>query len=138
MMKRQPKKILLVDDHPDTADTVATALGMDGHEARAVTSGPDALRAAVESWPDVVVLDLLMPGMDGYAVAAALLAHADKPRPLMIAHTGTDRPEDLRKCREAGFDHCLGKPADLDELLEIVTRGCRQPPAQTGLAATGE
>jgi CheY-like chemotaxis protein len=113
---------LVVDNHPDTAEIVAIALGIAGHDPRAFTNGPDAIRAAAESWPDVVILDVRMPNMNGYEVAAALLARLDKLRPLLIAHSTADRPDDIRKCREAGFDHCLGKPADLDELLDIIAR----------------
>ena len=117
-----PLRILIVDDHRDTAETLACILQLEGHEARFFTNGPEALLAAAEWWPDVMVVDLLMPGMGGYQVGATVLEQRDRPRPLLIAHTGTAREEEIRKCREAGFDYCLEKPVKLNKLLQLVAQ----------------
>jgi CheY-like chemotaxis protein len=125
----RPLRILVVDDHLDTAKTLASIFQLDGHEARFFTNGPEALLAAAKWWPDVMVVDLLMPGMSGYEVGATVLRQRDQPIPLMIAHTSTAREEEIRKCHQAGFDYCLEKPVKLNKLLEFVAQ------RQTGRAS---
>lgn len=114
------KRVLIVDDNDDAADAVAALLESVGHEARTAGSGRDALSAAREWRPDVMVLDIGLPDMDGYELAEAVAAEAFVPAPLLIALSGYGRPDDLKRAREAGFDHHLLKPADPDALFGLI------------------
>lgn len=119
-------RVLVVDDHPDSADATAQLLALFGHDARAVHSCAEA-RAAVAGTdpfaPDVVILDLRLPDGTGFALATELAA-ALAVRPSFVAYTGLPGLE--AKCQAAGFDHYLLKPADPVELAEIVAK-CAKP-----------
>src|ERR1051326_2035432 len=104
------KRILVVDDSPDTADTMAMLLETSGHEVRTATSGADALSIVDSFRPDLVLLDIGMPDMDGYAIARQLRARNALRGALLAAVTGYDGADDRRKSREAGFHHHLVKP----------------------------
>jgi len=112
-------RALVLDDNRDAADTLALALQVFGLEVRALYE-PRDLAAAVESFdPDLLFLDIGMPGLSGYALARQLReAQADRPR-VLVAVTGWGQPEDLRRTAEAGFDHHLVKPPDLQLLHRI-------------------
>jgi CheY-like chemotaxis protein len=112
-------RILVVDDLRDAADSLALLLGLMGHAARAAYDGPTALRVACGFKPDVVLLDLCLPGMDGYEVARRLREETGQDA-LLVAATGLGREEDHRRSREAGFDRLLLKPLDLDELARLL------------------
>jgi CheY-like chemotaxis protein len=112
--------VLVVDDNRDAADSLGALLGLIGVEARVVYSGPDALAAVGEFHPAVVLLDLGMPGMDGYEVARRVRARADAGRVTLVALTGWGQDEDRRRSRAAGFDHHLTKPADVDALEALL------------------
>jgi CheY-like chemotaxis protein len=116
----RPLSVLVVDDDPDTADSLAALLGLAGHRARAAYSAAEALAAAVAEPPDVVLLDLWMPGVSGYQVARQLRA-ADKP-PLMVAVTGCGTQDDRRRSGEAGFHLHLLKPVAPDVVLGVLAR----------------
>jgi CheY-like chemotaxis protein len=110
----------VVDDDVDAAETVAKLLRHRGHDARAVFDGPAALAACREQAPDVVLLDIGLQGMDGYAVAAELRrTHGDAFR--LVALTGHGREEDRRRTRDAGFDDHLVKPVGLADLLRVLS-----------------
>jgi PAS domain S-box-containing protein len=112
-------RVLVVDDNVDAADSVALLMRMDGHEVRTAYDGPTALRVAPEFRPQVVLLDIGMPGMDGYEVARRLRGEFGR-EVLLVAMTGFGQEEDRRRATEAGFDHHLVKPADpaaLDDIL---------------------
>jgi CheY-like chemotaxis protein len=110
------KRILVVDDSPDTADTMAMLLETSGHEVRTATSGADALSIVDSFRPDLVLLDIGMPDMDGYAIARQLRARNALRGALLAAVTGYDGADDRRKSREAGFHHHLVKPVGLQEV----------------------
>lgn len=114
-----PCRALVVDDNVDSAETLATILQLLGHEARCV-SDPHAVVEAVEAFsPQVVFLDIGMPGMSGYEVAH-LLREKPATRPLtLVALTGWGQLEDRRRTREAGFDHHIVKPAELEAIRRI-------------------
>jgi CheY-like chemotaxis protein/nitrogen-specific signal transduction histidine kinase len=114
------RRVLVVDDNRDAADSLGALLGLIGVEARVVYSGPDALAAVGEFHPAVVLLDLGMPGMDGYEVARRVRARADAGRVTLVALTGWGQDEDRRRSRAAGFDHHLTKPADVDALEALL------------------
>ena len=115
------RRVLVVDDHADAADSLALLLQMQGHEVRVARNGPEAVAAVSADPPEVVLLDLGMPGMDGYEVARRLRADGGQGV-FLVALTGWGQEEDRRRTREAGFDHHLTKPADPDELRALLAR----------------
>jgi CheY-like chemotaxis protein len=114
--------VLVVDDDPDTADTLTDLLNLTGHRARAAHGGIEAQRLAAAEWPDVVILDLAMPGVDGWELAHRLHPVPPRPRPLLIAVTGCGGADDRRRAREAGIDLYLLKPVGLDVLEPVLLR----------------
>jgi CheY-like chemotaxis protein len=112
--------VLVVDDSRDAAESLALVLRLQGHEARVALDGPEALDALDAFRPDAVLLDVGLPGMDGYEVARHIRQRPAFGRTTLVAVTGYGREEDRRRAAEAGFDHHLTKPADpavLDRLL---------------------
>ena len=99
---------------------MATLQGMRGHETRTAFTGPDAIVAAAEFVPDVVLLDIGLPGMDGYEVARQLRAMPATAGTFLVAMTGYGRDEDRALTQEAGFDRHLVKPVDLDILRQLL------------------
>ena len=113
-------RILLVDDDPDTTQASAILLGLDGHECRRAASGVEAIHVAEEFTPDIVILDIGLPGMDGYALARELRVNA-AGRPLHLAAvTGRAEASDVAQSRAAGVDQHLLKPIDGAALRAIV------------------
>ena len=115
-------KILVVDDNVDTARGLAKLLGLIGHDVRVAHTGPDGVQAAREHRPEVVLLDIGLPGMDGYEVAAALRRDESTREALIIAVSGYGQDQDRARSKEAGFDHHLIKPVDYDLLLALLAR----------------
>jgi len=123
--------ILLVEDNVPAAVSLAKVLKLWGYGVRIAHSGEAGLAAAAAASPDVVLLDLGLPGMDGYEVARRLRAEPRLRATLLVALTGYGQDEDRLRTREAGFDHHLTKPADLNELrriLEVRPEARPQPP----------
>ena len=114
------RKILVVDDNEDAATMVAELLRALGNDVVIAFAGKEAIAVVERENPSVVVLDIGLPDMDGYMVARALRANAALPGLTLIALTGYGQPEDIRKSHDAGFDHHLIKPLDLDSLLGIL------------------
>ncbi len=114
-------KILLADDNVDAADTTADLLRLDGLEVRVAYDGLQAVEAARSFRPDLVVLDINMPVMDGYEAAARLRKEqcADQ-RLVLVAVTGEIQEEDVDRAFRAGFDHHMGKPVRGDALGVLV------------------
>ena len=113
--------ILVVDDNVDEAQSLSLVLKMYGHQVKTAYNGPAALDAARMYQPDVVLLDIGLPEMDGYEVARRL-PEAVQERPLLIAVTGYGQEENRRRAIEAGFDQYLIKPVDLDRLHQLLMR----------------
>jgi signal transduction histidine kinase len=114
------RRVLLVDDNRDAADCLADALRDAGHEVRVENDGPSAL-AAADAWlPDVAIVDIGLPGMDGYRVAERLRAAHPHPALRLIALTGYGQESDQQRARSAGFDAHMVKPADLDRLGTLI------------------
>ena len=118
-------RILVVDDNVDALESSAALLRIDGHVVQTARDGATALRCAVEFSPDVVLLDIGLPEMDGYEVARRLRLLPELHDTLLIAHSGYGEEEHLQRAREAGFDHHLVKPADLSQLSAIIAV-CRE------------
>jgi signal transduction histidine kinase/DNA-binding response OmpR family regulator len=115
------RRVLVVDDNRDAAESLALLLEVAGHATRVSHDGPTALTTAAEFQPDAVLLDIGLPGMDGYEVARRLRAAPTTRRALLVALTGYGQIEDQRRAREAGFDHHLVKPADLEALAALLS-----------------
>jgi signal transduction histidine kinase/CheY-like chemotaxis protein len=116
------RRILIVDDNRDSADTLGALLGTLGANVSVVYTGPAALEALERLDPDVVILDIGMPEMDGYDVARRIRSRADGARVLLIALTGWGQHHDRERARIAGFDHHVVKPPDIDALRDLVLR----------------
>jgi CheY-like chemotaxis protein len=116
-------RILVVDDNVDTARGMARLLKLLGHDIVTAHSGPEAIAAAREQRPEFVLLDIGLPGMDGYEVASLLRQEDCCKQAMIVAVTGYGREEDRRRSREAGFDHHLIKPVDPDALVALLFNG---------------
>ncbi len=116
------RRILIVDDNEDGADLLDEALRMMGHTTRVAHDGPEALEAAREFGPDLALVDIGLPVMNGYEVARRLRATPDRKCPKLVAVTGYGQESDRRRSREAGFDGHLVKPVELSQLSELVNR----------------
>jgi two-component system, sensor histidine kinase len=119
-MSQPPLRILVVDDSPDDADSLALLLTVLGHEVRTAYDGPTALRVAGTTRPQVVFLDITQPRMDGCEVARRLRAQGGSADAPLLAATGSG-PEADRRCGQTpGFDHFLAKPFDLNVLGRLL------------------
>lgn len=118
--------ILVVDDNADAAETLAAILDVWGHKVEVVHTGPAALESVRLKRPDVVLLDIGLPGMDGYEVAQRLRDEGSEAMRL-IALTGYGQDNDRRRSLSAGFDDHLVKPVDLDVLSELLARCAPDP-----------
>jgi CheY-like chemotaxis protein len=114
------RHVLVVEDNDDARETLQMMLELAGHKVRAECDGPSGLQAALESRPDVMLVDIGLPKMDGYELARRLAAQGDGSRPYMIAVTGYGSPEDRQRALDAGFDAHLVKPLDFAALTEAM------------------
>lgn len=114
-------RILIVDDNRDNAESLAMLLGITGNETYIAHDGIEAIEAAEEHRPEVVLLDIGLPRLSGHDVCRHLRAQAWGRDIVVIALTGWGQEEDRRKSQEAGFDGHLVKPVDYDELLELLS-----------------
>src|SRR5262249_56587900 len=130
---RMRRRVLVVDDSVDVAATLARYLELTGHEVRVAHDGPAALAAAQAQQPEVVLLDIGLPRMDGYEVARRLRQQPTLANVLLVALTGYGQEEDRHRSREAGFDHHLVKPVDPAALQGLLA--ALAAPAGQGAAA---
>ncbi len=115
------RRILVVDDNVDAARSLSRLLErLYGQDVRVAHDGPEALAAADEFLPQVVLLDIGLPGMDGHEVARRLRGRPEFAGALIVALTGWGQEDDLARSREAGFDHHLVKPADPDAIRDLL------------------
>lgn len=114
-------RILLVDDNVDSSEPLSLLLQSKGHDTRVAVEGREAISLAETFEPDCVVLDLGMPGMDGFEIARTLRRQPEGARLVLVALTGWAGKEVRTKAAEAGFDYHLVKPVDWEELERIVT-----------------
>ena len=105
-------RVLVVDDNVDAAESLSALLRIWGHEVRMVHDGLTAIDAAREQHPEVVLLDIGLPGLDGYQVAKRLREDAELDGALLVAMTGYGQPDDRRRSREAGIHHHFVKPVE--------------------------
>jgi PAS domain S-box-containing protein len=125
----QKRRILVVDDNVDAAESIAMILQLDGYNVRCAYDGLAVLAVAREFHPDVVILDIGLPGLSGYEVARQLRDQPDFQRTLLIAVTGYGQEADRRSSKEAGIDHHLTKPVDPSTLQNLL-RGSAESPAR--------
>ncbi|HXO20029.1 MAG TPA: chemotaxis protein CheB [Thermoanaerobaculia bacterium] len=117
-----PRRVLVVDDNVDSADSLAVLLRLRGHEVEVAHDGPEALRAAGAFEPEVVLLDIGLPGLDGYQVARQLRQERRTAGALIVALTGYGQEEDQRRARESGFDEHLTKPVAPETIYNLLAR----------------
>jgi len=115
------RRILVVDDNSDSAESMALLLRASGHEVHTAHDGASALEQAGAHKPEIVLLDIGLPGMSGYTVAKRLRAIPELDAVTLIAMTGYGQEEDRKRTRDAGFDHHLVKPIDLAVLTALLT-----------------
>ena len=117
---KAPARILVVDDLAASAETLMTLLEMEGFEVRIASEGMAALKIAEEFRPDVVLLDIGLPGMNGFEVAHRLRTQPESRDALLIALTGYGEAESRSRSAQAGFDFHMVKPADVNLLLSML------------------
>jgi signal transduction histidine kinase/CheY-like chemotaxis protein len=114
-----PRRLLVVDDNLDSAQMLAELLRTSGHDVHLAHDGPDAVRLTETLAPDIVLLDIGLPGMSGYDVARQIRASGARP-PLLVALTGWGQPADRQRSKASGFDEHLLKPVDSAELARVI------------------
>ncbi len=114
-------RVMVVDDNQDAAQTLGLLLETEGHTVDVEVDPREALARAPALRPDVFILDIGMPHLDGYELARRIIALKDSPRPLLIALTGYSQPSDKESARLAGFDHHLAKPLDTAQLHLLLS-----------------
>ena len=113
-------RILLADDNPDTAETLAIMLGVMGHDVRVTHSAPEAIDAAAQFLPGIILLDIGMPRMNGYEACEKIRAQPGGRDAFIVALTGRGQEEDRERARAAGFDRHLVKPVEPLTLQEMI------------------
>jgi CheY-like chemotaxis protein len=115
-----PRRILIADDNEDAANSLAELLRLRGHHVRTARDGEEAVQLVREFAPDIVILDLGMPNVDGFEAARRIRASEQGRRATMVALSGWGQEADRVRTQAAGFDHHLTKPADVATLEEIL------------------
>ena len=124
----QTWRVLVVDDNVDSADSIAAILETSGHEVEVAYSAQKALEMAVEHQPDIVLLDIGLPDMDGFEVAKHLRQTPELKQMRLIAITGYGQQSDRQRSREAGFDEHMVKPVEWQKLEELLASLMKRPP----------
>jgi PAS domain S-box-containing protein len=127
------RRILVADDFPQSAETLARLLRHDGSEVRIAQDGAEAFDTAAEFRPDVVVLDIAMPKLNGYEAARKIRAQPWGKQMILIALTGWGQQQDRRRTQDAGFDAHLTKPVNYTAIMDLLAK---LPPPSPGQAAT--
>ena len=122
LVDRVKRRILLADDNNDALESLATLLELGGHEVVTANNGAVALECAERHRPEVVLLDIGMPMLDGYEVARRIRVQPWGQKITLVALTGWGQDSDRRRSREAGFDSHLVKPLDMDKLTELLEK----------------
>jgi signal transduction histidine kinase/CheY-like chemotaxis protein len=116
----KPRRIVVADDNPDTVESLKTLLQLDGHEVFAARDGEQALEVAVSTRPEVILLDIGMPKMNGYEVAKKIRASPWGAQITLIAISGWGQVKDVQRATAAGFNHHLTKPIDHGDLQSLL------------------
>jgi len=121
------RRVLIADDNVDAAEALRRLLELQRHQVEVVHDGEAAVEALSRSEPEVVLLDISLPGMDGLEVARRIRARGGAHHPLLVAVTGLGRDEDRRRSADAGFDHHLVKPIDIASLAALMDAAAPAP-----------
>jgi DNA-binding response OmpR family regulator len=121
MEKGAPKRVFVVDDNRDAADTLGMYLSLEGYDVRVAYDGDEAIEEAHQFQPEVALLDIGLPGKDGYEIARAMRSERDDDV-MLIAVTGYTSEDDVARARAAGFDHHFSKPPNLPALLQKIEK----------------
>lgn len=116
----EPRRILVVEDDTAAREALRTLLETYGHQVDEAPDGAMAIAKALATRPDIIFLDIGMPGLDGFEVAKRLAY--DGHRPFVVGLTGHGQDKDFARARRGGFDAYVVKPADIDELLRLIDR----------------
>ena len=125
------RRVLVVDDNPDSADTLASLLRMSGNEVHTAHDGEDAVDRAEKLRPDVVILDIGLPKLNGYDACRRIRAHPWGCNMVLVALTGWGQQEDRRRALDAGFDHHMVKPVNYEKLARVLSLEYREDRALT-------
>ena len=123
------RRVLVVDDNKDEAESLAMFVQLAGHEVQMAHDGPTALEVVRKFKPEVVLLDIGMPGMDGYEVASNLRRQPELAKLCLVAVTGYGQDDDRRRAFAAGFTHHVTKPIEPDRLLDLIANLSSSPKA---------
>jgi CheY-like chemotaxis protein len=115
----EPRRVLVIEDNPDSRDTLRMLLELWGHTVETAEDGLAGLQKALTWQPEVAVVDIGLPGLNGLQVAQKVKEELDD-RVRLIALTAWSAPDDRRRAMNAGFHHFMSKPADLNELARLV------------------
>ena len=126
MVQTPNKRVLIVDDNSQAADIASELLALYGYQTAVAYSGAQGLRTAQEFGPDVILLDLGMPGMNGFEVAAAVRARPDFQNIALVAFSAWGDADTRRRTHNAGFDQHITKPASMDQILTTIAAACAQ------------
>ncbi len=126
---RPSLRVLVVDDNVDTAATLAMLVRESGHDVRIAYDGSSVLEAALDFRPDVILLDIGLPGLNGYEVGKQIRQQPALQNTVLVALTGYGQENDRQSSQEAGFDHHLVKPGDFGKVLQILTTVSESPAA---------
>jgi CheY-like chemotaxis protein len=120
-----PRRILVADDNADSASSMALLLEILGNEVRTAGDGLEAVEVAASFRPDVILMDIGMPRLDGYDACRRIREESWGRDIVLIALTGWSQDEDVRQARDAGFDHHLVKPVEPAALEKLLETGAR-------------
>jgi CheY-like chemotaxis protein len=112
--------VLIIEDNDDARQMLAAALALDGHEVRVARDGASGLALARAASPDVALIDVGLPDMDGYELARRLRGADNGQRMSLVALTGFGQPDDQRRAIEAGFDAHVVKPVSAERLKQVL------------------
>ena len=120
VMPSARRRILVVDDNADSADSLGLLLEMSGHEVRTANDGKAGIAVAAQFRPDVVLMDIGMPQLDGYEAARHIRQQPWGRGMVLVALTGWGQEDDRKESADAGFDHHLVKPVEMDALMKLM------------------
>jgi two-component system CheB/CheR fusion protein len=119
-MSERPRRVVLIEDNRDIADSLCLVLSLRGHDVRVAYDGPSAVEIVRASRPEIVICDLGLPGIDGYSLATILRSDRALAPMFLVSLSGYADAEDVRRALAAGFDHHIPKPPDLGALLRVI------------------
>jgi CheY-like chemotaxis protein len=116
----------LVEDNEDVRETMCELLTVWGHGVQMASDGPSGVELILSAQPDLALVDLGLPGFDGYTVASEVRKHADSKKVHLVAMSGFGQESDRRRSKEVGFNAHLVKPADSDALLDVLSKSAER------------